>query len=335
MANVRGLICFDLVLLQLLNAYLPFCGTSIVQALLFDLYAFEYERNRALLECVHDLFEQQTNLDAIVFKIMQKAQTLLKCQRCSVLLILEKDDADSVNSRKAFDLIQSGNKPGQRRHSVEDDDGTKISRRLADFVITTGNNINLHDAYKDSRFDPVVDTVWRFKTKALLCMPIRNRESRIIGCAQIANRLDNQPFDENDEQLFQAFCIFCGLGINNTLIYNQLEKSMAEKSVALEVLSYHATCPKVELSAFLKRLPHDENFSMVNHLITRKHLSSYVFDDLSLTGDEMILASYEMFKNSGLMKAFQIEKQVSGHTSTAGRRRLRQVTLTMSDLDHE
>jgi dual 3',5'-cyclic-AMP and -GMP phosphodiesterase 11 len=96
--------------------------------------------------------------------------------------------------------------------SVEDDDGTKISRNLADYVIQTGNKINLADAYSDPRFDPVVDSVWMHKTKAILCMPIKNRDNEIIGCAQVANRLDNHQFDENDEQLFQAFCIFCGLG---------------------------------------------------------------------------------------------------------------------------
>ncbi len=88
-----------------------------MHAQLFDLYAYEYERNKALLEVVHDLFEQQTNLDEIIFRIMQKSQTLLKCQRCSVLIIMDKNaHEDNVNSRKAFDLFQSGKKPFQRRH---------------------------------------------------------------------------------------------------------------------------------------------------------------------------------------------------------------------------
>lgn len=195
--------------------------------------------------------------------------------------------------------------------SVEEDDGTKISRNLADYVIKTGNKINLSNAYNDPRFDPLVDTVWKFKTKAILCMPIRNRDSSIIGCAQIANRLDNQPFDENDEQLFEAFCIFCGLGINNTLIYDQLEKSMAEKSVALEVLSYHATCAKSDATSFMNKNFKEETELDSKLNISRDVLSSYIFNDFSLNTDEMVLASYEMFKHSGLMKTFQIEQQVN------------------------
>lgn len=36
---------------------------------------------------VNDLFEEQTDLEKIVKKIMHRAQTLLKCERCSVLLL--------------------------------------------------------------------------------------------------------------------------------------------------------------------------------------------------------------------------------------------------------
>ena len=42
---------------------------------------------QALLEVVNDLFEEQTDLEKIVRKIMQRAVTLLQCERCSVLLL--------------------------------------------------------------------------------------------------------------------------------------------------------------------------------------------------------------------------------------------------------
>jgi hypothetical protein len=41
---------------------------------------------------VHDLFEEQTSVDDVVTKIMQKAQTLLQCERCAVML---KDSKES------------------------------------------------------------------------------------------------------------------------------------------------------------------------------------------------------------------------------------------------
>lgn len=210
---------------------------------------------------------------------------------------------------------------------MEQDDGTKISRLLANHVLKTGEKLNLSNAYSDTRFDPLVDTVWSFKSENLLCMPIRDQTGGIIGCAQITNRMDDEPFDENDEQLFEAFCIFCGLAINNSIIFNQLEASMAEKSVALDVLSYHATVTKSELNNFMEKyvpnLPKKVNHvppslpkSLLNGLMQKEKLASYIFDDFSLNSDEMIIASYEMFQQSGLMKAFQIERNVPSSSQT-------------------
>lgn len=38
----------------------------------------------------------------------------------------------------------------------------------------------------------------------------------------------------------QAFAIFCGLGIHNTMIYDQMAKAKAKQQVAIEV-TYKAT----------------------------------------------------------------------------------------------
>lgn len=49
------------------------------------------------------------------------------------------------------------------------------------------------------------------------------------------------PFTESDASIFEAFAIFCGLGIHNTQMYENACKLMAKQKVALECLSYHAT----------------------------------------------------------------------------------------------
>lgn len=50
-------------------------------------------------------------------------------------------------------------------------------------------------------------------------------------------------FTESDISIFEAFAIFCGLGIHNTQMYENACKLMAKQKVALECLSYHATAP--------------------------------------------------------------------------------------------
>lgn len=48
-------------------------------------------------------------------------------------------------------------------------------------------------------------------------------------------------FSTCDISIFEAFAIFCGLGIHNTQMYESACKLMAKQKVALECLSYHAT----------------------------------------------------------------------------------------------
>lgn len=48
-----------------------------------------------LLEVVHDLFEEQTSLEKVILKIMQRAQKLLKCERAAVLIVDETSEVKS------------------------------------------------------------------------------------------------------------------------------------------------------------------------------------------------------------------------------------------------
>lgn len=73
----------------------------------------------------------------------------------------------------------------------------------------------------------------------------------VLGVATIINKTNGKPFDENDEQLFEAFTIFCGLGIHNTIMYSEVEKAVARQKVALEVLSYHATAGSKEVAVLM------------------------------------------------------------------------------------
>jgi dual 3',5'-cyclic-AMP and -GMP phosphodiesterase 11 len=64
---------------------------------------------------VHDLFEEQTSLEKVTLKIMQRAQRLLKCERAAVLLLDE--NADGVKFSKLFELTKPAHSTNQKRYS--------------------------------------------------------------------------------------------------------------------------------------------------------------------------------------------------------------------------
>ncbi|KAK1903302.1 Dual 3'5'-cyclic-AMP and -GMP phosphodiesterase 11A, partial [Dissostichus eleginoides] len=298
-----------------LHMYLPFCGIAITNAQLFAASRKEYDRSRALLEVVNDLFEEQTDLEKIVRKIMHRAQTLLKCERCSVQL-LEDIESPVVKFTKSFELLSpkcsadteiSPFKDSMEKSSYSD---WLINNSIAELVASTGLPVNISDAYQDPRFDaedkgevstaeagvdrfkqnpPATSKAVRsasscdqfsdFHIRSVLCVPIWNSNHQIIGVAQ-------------------AFVIFCGLGINNTIMYDQVKKSWAKQSVALDVLSYHATCSKTEVDKFkAANIP----------LVCELGIDKLYFDDFSLDMDAMITAALRMFMELGMVQKFKID----------------------------
>lgn len=60
------------------------------------------------------------------------------------------------------------------------------------------------------------------------------------GVCQLVNKMEEntgkiKAFNQNDEQFLEAFVIFCGLGIQNTQMYEAVERAMAKQMVTLEV----------------------------------------------------------------------------------------------------
>ncbi|XP_067686279.1 dual 3',5'-cyclic-AMP and -GMP phosphodiesterase 11A-like isoform X1 [Haliotis asinina] len=302
---------------NLLATYLTFCGIGIHNAQIFEAYSKEYERNKALLEVVHALCEDQTSLENVILKIMQRAQTLLKCERCSVLL---RDGTTEVGSstsfNKVFDLAcpfrnghsairrkmflkpNSGDSQANTFSSAESCSDLKLGNKIAELVLITGDTINIADAYQDARFDPEIDKMSGFHTRSILCKPIRDKNYQIIGVAQVVNRTDGLPFDDHDDQLFEAFSIFCGLGIHNCLLYEEVSLSAARQAVALETLSYHAGVSSDEVTE-IKAHKIPEEFEW--------RLGDLNFNDFSLNRDEMVLAAVRIFHDLGLIRKFRME----------------------------
>lgn len=123
---------------------------------------------------------------------------------------------------------------------------------ITGYVATTGETLNIADAYSNPMFDQEADrgAANGFRHRSILCMPIRNARRRIIGVAQLVNKLNGRPFNKNDENLFEAFAIFSGMGIENTQMFERAVKAMAKQKVTLELLSYHASANDQEASRF-------------------------------------------------------------------------------------
>ena len=143
-----------------------------------------------------------------------------------------------------FELGAANQAANISRPSVNDLSNSTLAQ-IAQYVATTGHTVNIADVrewvqeHNQIKTENEIDCI-----KAILCMPIVNAQKIVIGVAQLINKGNGVPFTDSDASIFEAFAIFCGLGIHNTQMYENACKLMAKQKVALECLSYHATAPQ-------------------------------------------------------------------------------------------
>ncbi|CAH1783003.1 unnamed protein product [Owenia fusiformis] len=287
--------------IEVFKNYLTFCGIGLTNAQLFEMSVLEYKRNQMLLKMARSIFEEQSNLDNLVQKIMLESQDLLKCERCSVYIIDDTMEGDIV-FEKAFDLFAC-DKENIKNPSTKDLESWN-NAEIARHVATTGEILNIPDIEVDAKWgknQKVMNDYPEFKTRSLLCLPIYSSEHKVIGVAQVINKINNQPFNNNDINIFEAFGIFCGLGICNTQMYEEAVKLMAKQSVALEVLSYHATAQQEETMKLKKA---------VIPKASKYNLYGFDFSDFPLSDDDTVKGTIRMFLETDIMSQFHVPYEV-------------------------
>jgi GAF domain-containing protein len=80
-----------------------------------------------------------------------------------------------------------------------------VGSGIAGAVAQHGAAIRIDDAYSDPRFNRAVDQQTGFRTRSILCLPVKNLQGEVFAVAQLLNRKDGKPFDAHDEQRFSTF----------------------------------------------------------------------------------------------------------------------------------
>ena len=105
-------------------------------------------------------------------------------------------------------------------------------RGIAGWVAREGTAVRLENAYDDPRFEPDIDRKLGFKTKQLMCLPIRNEAGAIIGVLQLLNKTEG--FTDEDEAFLDALSVHVALALEKAQLHRErLEKEKMERDLAL------------------------------------------------------------------------------------------------------
>eukprot|EP00118_Oscarella_pearsei_P016450 m.157085 g.157085 ORF g.157085 m.157085 type:complete len:773 (+) comp38701_c0_seq3:67-2385(+) len=302
----------------LFKTYLTFCGISLTNALLFEKSMFYLRKNEVLLEMARGIFEEQSCLKTMVHNILVEGLQLIPCEKCSVMLLGENAGEKTFN--RIFQLTHEEMEQGE--HGTQHDDPAEVAgsyQEKAEMVARTGKAINVSEFDKISQHSLVVERDQMLKYPNFLCIPIYNKDKRVTGVMQFFNKIGSHYFDEKDEHVFEAFAVFCGLGIHNVMMYDRVCETKTRRDIALEILSYHASSRVDEAVKFAESfLPDAVDFP--------NDLSLFPFDDLTLSNDETILASARMFVDLHLLELFHIHRVVLFRWLLTVQKNYRQVT---------
>lgn len=192
----------------------------------------EEQKNSSVLDAQEKLnlltefgkqISHHSNLDRLLSLIAEQIQKIIGVKRCFIFI---KDD-----SKKEFwSKIASGK-------------GLKYSEihlplhgnNIACAVAKSGHTINLADAYSDERFSKELDVITGFKTTALLAVPLKNKEGKVIGVFQLNNKEDNTPFNSRDEGLLKLLATLASGNIEIATLYEEVKLANLETIYRLAV----------------------------------------------------------------------------------------------------
>lgn len=220
--------------------------------------------NDFLLAVTKSIFQDIVSMDTVIMKIMNYAKKLVNADRASLFLV---DTTTNELYARIFDTGKVDENVPSKEIRFPMDKG------VAGHVASTGEVLNIADAYTDRRFNREVDMQTGYRTKSILCMPIYIRGS-IIGVVQMVNKL-NGNFTKSDEQSFETFAIYCGLALHHAKLYEKIRRSEQKYRVALEVLSYHSQSSEEEFQA-IKANKVPDNI----HNITHYHFSPWAVTNM-------------------------------------------------------
>ncbi|CAH3179066.1 unnamed protein product [Porites lobata] len=279
---------------EIVNSYLVWGGISLYYAEMFQNMQRHRKLTEFLLNVTRSIFQDIVSMDTVIMKIMNYAQTLVDADRTSLFLV---DSRTNELYARIFDI--GGSLEDSRSSNLQKEIRFPKNKGVAGYVASTGETLNITDAYHDERFNREIDIQTGYTTNTLLCMPIFIR-GNIIGVVQMVNKKSG-VFTASDEKSFQTFAIYCGLALHHAKLYDKIRRSEQKHRVALEVLSYHSKCS-------------DREFKGVSDMQLQDpfpNLESYTFDSYSLlkNGDDMMPSLViQMTKNLFSLQRFGIDE---------------------------
>jgi len=196
-------------------------------ALAYSELEHRYQLYRGLVD-ISALINRITELEPLLQAIMSIAQRVMNAEASS--LMLRDPDSGDLEMVVAMSKEEIGHNPPPRQRVPE-------GRGIAGWVFLHEESVLVEDAYQDARFFPEIDRQTGFRTRCVLCVPLRH-DNQTIGVLQVLNPIGREIFSKVEQELFEAYSVLAATAIErNRLLESerQRQRLMQELTVATEI----------------------------------------------------------------------------------------------------
>lgn len=165
------------------------------------------KRLSTLIDVANDL-ASELNFDRLFPLIIKKVTDIMEAERTSLYII-------DWGKQELWTKVAEG----------VDQIRLRIGQGISGRVAKSGQIMNVVDAWELPYFDRDFDNKNNFRSKSILCIPIKNNSGEMIGVLQVINKKGKDRFDEDDETLSLCLVSQVGIALDNSLLHEELRIS--------------------------------------------------------------------------------------------------------------
>jgi len=126
---------------------------------------------------------------------------------------------------------------------------------IAGWVFSSGKGTIIDDAHNDARFNKSIDEQTGFRTRSILCAPIKTVKGDIIGVVQSLNKKSGRQhvlFDKDDLEFLQDIATQAAVALQSTEFVERMQKKRSQEMEFLDVVS--DVTSEINLNALLAKV---------------------------------------------------------------------------------
>ncbi len=153
-------------------------------------------------------------------RAMEAATQLMKAEVGSLLLI------DEERNQLCFEVALGDKEETIKKITLN------LGEGIAGWVAQNGDPLIINAPEKDLRFFKGVDERTEFKTRNIICVPVKVKE-RTIGVLEAINKKEGEDFNEEDLSLFTSLSDQVAIALDNARLYQELEEMFFQTAESL------------------------------------------------------------------------------------------------------